>query len=434
MPADLFQGVTPYSIEAEQIARRRKLAEAMQAQSLQMDPTQMVSGRAIPYSPVQGLNKLAQALSGARGQALATEESKGLSERYSAALARAMGGMPQPRQETYQQEQPGPVQPGQPPLSIPQQRTVQPSMQENAAWLGSLGQLGPGAVGMGGTLLGLQQKQQDRIMTLEANAMNLQNSREERAAARAQAEQLKRELQASQQTFQRSQSESQQAFQAQQRKESAADRMALARAFPQPVNDVTLQDPNDPNGTIVIDGRTKQVLGKGPKLSQVGGDQQKLALKLPQARLQVAATIQNIDRLDTALSELNDDPGLTNITGPVAGRTWNITEAATNAQTKLDSILSQTFVSALQAMREASKTGGAVGNVSDREGDRLQNTIAALGQAQGTANFKAQLKKARSQLKLSKELINSAFEEQFGGVQPMRRSTDKSAGDGWKDL
>ena len=38
---------------------------------------------------------------------------------------------------------------------------------------------------------------------------------------------------------------------------------------------VTIQDPKNPNETIIIDGRTKQVLGKGPKLTQVGTDAQK---------------------------------------------------------------------------------------------------------------------------------------------------------------
>lgn len=37
-----------------------------------------------------------------------------------------------------------------------------------------------------------------------------------------------------------------------------------------PVTPVTIQDPNDPNSTIIIDGRTKQVLGKGPKLTESG--------------------------------------------------------------------------------------------------------------------------------------------------------------------
>ena len=197
-----------------------------------------------------------------------------------------------------------------------------------------------------------------------------------------------------------------------------------------PVTPVTIQDPNDPTGagTIVIDGRTKRVLGKGPKLTQTGTADQKLSLAKPQAKLRTDTMVQNIDKLDTALAELDVDPGLPNITGTIMGRTPNLTNTATSAQAKLDSIKSQIFQSSLQSMREASKTGGAVGNVSDREGDKLERTIAALDQAQGTGSFKMQLKKARAQLKLSKELIQRAYEEQFSGVQdtPQRRDSDKA--------
>src|SRR3990167_3028643 len=37
-----------------------------------------------------------------------------------------------------------------------------------------------------------------------------------------------------------------------------------------PVTPVTIQDPKDPNSTIVIDGRTGKVLGKGPKMTEAG--------------------------------------------------------------------------------------------------------------------------------------------------------------------
>ena len=42
-------------------------------------------------------------------------------------------------------------------------------------------------------------------------------------------------------------------------------------------------------------------------------------------------------------------------------------------------------------MREASKTGGAVGNVSDREGDRFANALGALSMEQSPANVQKQL-------------------------------------------
>jgi hypothetical protein len=208
--------------------------------------------------------------------------------------------------------------------------------------------------------------------------------------------------------------------------ENRKDLMVLAQSLrPAPqgraepaVTPVTIQDPDDPNKTVIIDGRTRQVLGAGPKLSQAGGNDAKLQQSLPQAKLRVTSISQNLDRLDQAMTELHDNPDLSRITGSIAGRTPNITNKATGAQTDLNSIKSQIFQSSLQAMREASKTGGAVGNVSDKEGDKLERTLAGLDQAAGTPKFKENLKKAIEQVRTSKTILQNAFEEQYGGVMP----------------
>jgi hypothetical protein len=44
---------------------------------------------------------------------------------------------------------------------------------------------------------------------------------------------------------------------------------------PAPITPVTIQDPDNPNATIIIDGRTRQVLGKGPKLTETGRSEHK---------------------------------------------------------------------------------------------------------------------------------------------------------------
>lgn len=139
----------------------------------------------------------------------------------------------------------------------------------------------------------------------------------------------------------------------------------------------------------------------------------KKVLKLPQARLRTESIKQNLDKLEEAMIALHANPDLTNITGTIFGRTPNITNMATGAQTDLDSIKSQIFQSSIQAMREASKTGGAVGNVSDREGDKLERTLAGLDQSAGTEKFKENLMKAVRQVRLSKELIQNAFDEEY---------------------
>lgn len=78
-------------------------------------------------------------------------------------------------------------------------------------------------------------------------------------------------------------------------------------------------------------------------------------------------------------------------------------------------------------MREASKTGGAVGNVSDKEGDKLERTIASLDQSQSTDDFKKNLKKAIDQVKLSRDIIQGAFNDQYFGIN----SRGEQAVEGW---
>ena len=140
----------------------------------------------------------------------------------------------------------------------------------------------------------------------------------------------------------------------------------------------------------------------------------KFKADLAQARKSVGLAMQSMESLGSDIRELKQDPGLPRITGTLMGRTPNLTNTATGAQAKLDSIKSKVFVAALQSMREASKTGGAVGQVTEREGDKLERTLAALDQAQGTPDFQNQLDKALQQLDVSMTLIRNAYKEQFG--------------------
>lgn len=57
----------------------------------------------------------------------------------------------------------------------------------------------------------------------------------------------------------------------------------------------------------------------------------------------------------------------------------------------LEPIKTQVFTQTLQAMRDASKTGGAVGQVSDVEGKRFENALGSLDNTQSAAQFKSQL-------------------------------------------
>jgi len=54
-------GLNDYSLEQVALQRRQKLADLLREQSMVSSPTEMVSGRAVKQSPINGLARLFQA-------------------------------------------------------------------------------------------------------------------------------------------------------------------------------------------------------------------------------------------------------------------------------------------------------------------------------------------------------------------------------------
>lgn len=80
--------------------------------------------------------------------------------------------------------------------------------------------------------------------------------------------------------------------------------------------------------------------------------------------------------------------------GPSAAVTSRIPgTAAFNVRALLDTIRANIGFDKLQQMRQASKTGGALGQVSERENALLQATMGSLEQSQSTAQFVFNLKR-----------------------------------------
>ncbi len=99
-----------------------------------------------------------------------------------------------------------------------------------------------------------------------------------------------------------------------------------------------------------------------------------------------------------SVSELKDRvSGWTVGTGSLLG--WLPETDARNFKAEVDTLKSNIAFSELTAMREASKTGGALGQVSDKEAQLLQSALGALDLGQSPANFRAQLDKVESSIK-----------------------------------
>jgi len=157
-----------------------------------------------------------------------------------------------------------------------------------------------------------------------------------------------------------------------------------------------------PESNLIIDQVT-------PKERQV------LLVAKPQAITGATTSLQNIDRLTNVAKELSDHPGLSRITGKLNQfSTFDTTAEATSARALQSTLVKQAAVNALQSMREASKTGGAVGSVTESEWPILEQQLAALDGAQKPQDYKIALTNLQAQLKSSSERIRNAYEMIYG--------------------
>ena len=429
--------LTDYTTQASDIERRRKMADMLQQESMKpLATNEMAGGYVLPISWTQGLAKALQGYAGMQGQRKATEESQALSQSRNQALAQALGGMPTgtpgtagvPEQNFTPEaadfaDNPNLAPNAQGQVNVPAQAGAQaqpPTTQDYAGWLGKLSGIGPDATAIGSSLMA-QQLKKDEPYTLpeggqrrgDGGALIGENPKDFRPPVVAPIfKQVGAAGNKVQDQISRDGGVTWNNVGVPTDKFAPPNPNVIHNNNPAPVTPVTIANPDDPTGqsTIIIDGRTKAVLGQGPKLTQTGSVDLKLSQNQPQAQERVNLTVQNLDSLEKNIQALHDDPGLSRITGTVAGRTPNITNTATGAQNQLDNIKAKIFVSALQSMREASKTGGAVGNVSDREGEKLQNTLAGLNQAAGTPDFKKALKLAIEQVQTSRAISRTDLE------------------------
>ncbi len=142
-------------------------------------------------------------------------------------------------------------------------------------------------------------------------------------------------------------------------------------------------------------------------------DIQKREAAYPQANAAIKGIEAKSESFINDLKALRDHPGLSQITGLIAGRAPAITADGRAAQALYDKILAKGGFEMLQQMREASKTGGALGNVSNQEGKQLQASFAAIDRRQDAADVKKALDTAISDVEGAKVRSREAFNETY---------------------
>ena len=117
------------------------------------------------------------------------------------------------------------------------------------------------------------------------------------------------------------------------------------------------------------------------------------------------------------LIALRDHPGLGSITGIAAGRMPGITGAGRAAQALFDKAVAKGGFQALQDMRDASKTGGALGSVSNQEGKQLTASFAAINRTQDAKDVRAAIDQAIGDLQGAKVRTREAYDLTYGYKQ-----------------
>jgi hypothetical protein len=139
-------------------------------------------------------------------------------------------------------------------------------------------------------------------------------------------------------------------------------------------------------------------------------EKQKREAAFPQATSAIKGFETKADSFVNDIKKLRDDPGLAEITGIAAGRLPGITANGRRAQALYDKIVAKGGFQALQDMRDMSKTGGALGNVSNQENTQLKASFAAIDRRQDAKDVKAALDQVIGDIEGSKTRLKEAYD------------------------
>jgi hypothetical protein len=131
-------------------------------------------------------------------------------------------------------------------------------------------------------------------------------------------------------------------------------------------------------------------------------------------RDRVASVEQSRGTIDNSLSTIDrvlQNPALNDVIGSMEGSSLYphlLSDNAQNAIADIDTIKSQTFLTQLQNLKNASATGASgLGALSEQEGERLMNGLQSLSRKLGEDQFRANLGEVqRLLLKSRKGLVN----------------------------
>lgn len=159
------------------------------------------------------------------------------------------------------------------------------------------------------------------------------------------------------------------------------------------------------------------------KLAESAAEKEANRPKAEAAYKNVLAKSKNIDTtIDKAINMVNPQTAglgsqIKDVNIPFTGINVGAGSKSKDLEALLSTIGADSAFSELQAMRDASPTGGALGSITERELSLLQNAVAALDQAQSPEQLKTNLANYKKTRKEALDRVRQAYDEQYGGGQ-----------------
>lgn len=141
-------------------------------------------------------------------------------------------------------------------------------------------------------------------------------------------------------------------------------------------------------------------------------------LAQPVAEAKARESIEGIAKAGSEALRLATHPGLNAAVGPIDQYIPAVRDQTANFRSDLGTLSTKVFITTLNRMRELSKTGGAVGSVTEKEMAKLENSMRNLSTGQGEGNMRKNLGLIAEDFNDSMANIAKAYKAQYGKDLP----------------
>lgn len=161
------------------------------------------------------------------------------------------------------------------------------------------------------------------------------------------------------------------------------------------------------------------VTGAKEKAKVIGKKSGEKITTKPKIEASIEAQTAKTGMLDDLITQAKDQSG-TWTTGFIGKALSEIGgTSAHDLQNTLSGIRSNIGFDKLQQMRDQSPTGGALGQVSERENTLLQQVWGSMEQSQSQEQFEQNLERVRKQVKESWQRVMQAYKKDYGTDYPV---------------